>query len=64
MLQFTQVINIFYLINAVLQFFPAISTNNPLVTIIPLLFVILMGMLREFLADWKRRNADKKSNSV
>ena len=54
--------NTFYLIGAILQSLPEISTNDPLATIIPLAYVVAVGMLKEALADYKRYKADKKTN--
>jgi len=62
LLQFTRVTNIFYLVNAILQFQPKISTSDPLITVIPVLFVVGLGMLREGLADLKRKREDDKAN--
>lgn len=59
-----KVSNTFYTISACLQYIPAISTNDPLATIIPLGYVIAVGMLKEFLADYKRYKSDKKTNST
>ncbi|MFS8160576.1 MAG: hypothetical protein ACMG6E_10310 [Candidatus Roizmanbacteria bacterium] len=56
--------NVFYLANVILQFQPSISTNSPLASLIPLSFVIFIGMLREFLADLKRWSEDRKTNKV
>lgn len=47
---------------AILQSIPAISTNDPLATVIPLAYVIAVGMLKEFLADCKRYKSDKRQN--
>ena len=46
-----------------LQSVPAISTNSPLATGIPLLFIILLGMLKELYLELKRFNEDKRINS-
>ena len=54
--QFTRVINCFYVFNAVLQSIPSISTNNPLATIIPLSFVISVGILKEAIVELQRWN--------
>jgi len=62
LIQFTKVSNTFYAIGAILQSIPAISTNDPLATIIPLAYVIAVGMLKEFLADYKRYKMDKQTN--
>ena len=62
-IQFFRVTNIFYVINAILQSTPSISTNNPLASIVPLVFVVLLGMLREGLADLRRWREDKRTNA-
>ena len=51
------------MINAILQSTPSISTNNPLASIIPLAFVVLLGMIREGLADLRRWSEDRKTNA-
>ena len=58
-----KVSNVFYLVGAIFQSFPSISTNDLLATIIPLAYVVAVGMLKEFLADYKRYKSDKKTNS-
>jgi len=63
-IQFARVVNCFYLVNVVFQFIPSVSTNDPLATLIPLTFVILLGMLREGIADFKRFRADRKTNAL
>lgn len=63
-LQFSRIANVFYLINGILQTMPSISTNDPLATIIPLVYVISLGILKEFLADYKRYKNDKKVNET
>ena len=54
--------NIFYLINAILQSFPSISTNTPLASILPLVFVVVLGMIRELVDDLKRWKSDRRTN--
>jgi magnesium-transporting ATPase (P-type) len=63
-LQFAKVINVFYLGNAILQSFPSVSTNDPLYTIVPLTILVLLGVLKEGLADYKRYKIDKETNSA
>lgn len=63
-LQFTKVINVFYLGNAILQSFPSVSTNDPLYTIIPLSILIFLGVLKEGLADYKRYKIDNMTNAA
>jgi len=64
LLQFTKFANCFYLVSAILQSIPSISTNDPLATVIPLCYIVLLGMLKEGLADYKRYKNDKKDNST
>jgi hypothetical protein len=56
------VTNDFYLVNAIFQSIPSIGTNSPLATIIPLAFVVGLGMVRELVVDLKRWREDKKTN--
>jgi hypothetical protein len=62
-IQFVRVTNVFYVINAILQTIPSLSTNSPVATIVPLAFVILLGMLREGLADVRRWREDRRTNA-
>ena len=41
---------------------PAISTNNPLATIIPLAFIIVLGIIKELIVEIKRWNDDRIVN--
>ena len=43
---------------------PAISTNNPLATIIPLSFVIVVGIIKELVVEIKRWMDDRETNSI
>lgn len=60
--QLKNAVNIFFIVNGILQCIPSISTNNPLVSIIPVSWVILIGMLFEGLADYKRWKQDNRVN--
>ena len=62
LIQFSKVSNTFYAIGAILQSIPEISTNDPLATIIPLAYVIAVGVLKEALADLKRYKSDNRQN--
>ena len=64
LLQYKKVVVIFYTFNTVFQSFPAISTNNPLVSLIPTLFIILMGMGKELYLEYKRYKEDKIINQT
>lgn len=63
-IQFLNVTNVFYLINVILQYQPSISTNSPIASLVPLCFVIAVGVLKELLADIKRYTEDKKTNGI
>ena len=63
-LQFTKVVNCFYLANMILQSFPSISTNEPELVAIILSILILIGMIKELMADFKRYRTDKASNAL
>ena len=63
LMQFSKVANCFYLVSGILQAIPSISTNDPMATIIPLAYVIVLGIFKEFLADYKRYQSDKKVNT-
>jgi hypothetical protein len=49
--------------NGVLQLIPSIQTNTPLGTYIPLSFVIIMGMIKEAIVDYKRFKTDRETNA-
>ena len=63
-LQFTKVINVFYLFNMILQAIPSVSTNGWQYTFVPLLGMVSLGMAKEFVADYKRYKMDKESNAM
>ena len=63
-LQFTKVVNCFYVVNTVLNSIPSISTNEPVYALAVLIVLILIGMLKELLADLKRYKTDKLSNAL
>jgi phospholipid-translocating ATPase/phospholipid-transporting ATPase len=60
----TRVVNVFYLVNTVLQFIPSISTNSPLASLIPVLFVIILGIVKEIIVECKRWRDDQRVNST
>jgi hypothetical protein len=62
-IQFTKVINLFYLLNAILQFIPSISTNSPLATIVPLAFVVSLAILKDLIAEIIRWREDRAFNA-
>jgi hypothetical protein len=52
-----------YVLVAVMQYFPEIRTNTPLASIMPVTFVVVLGMLRELLTDIKRFKEDRTTNA-
>ena len=62
MLQFTKVVNIFYIITGILQCFKKIQTNKPWVIFVPTGFVIGLGIFKELLGEIKRYRDDKQYN--
>ena len=62
-IQYTRVIIVFYSFNGVLQSIPAISTNNPLASIIPTAFIIFLGIMKELYYEYKRYKEDNLINS-
>ena len=62
--QFTKVTNCFYVLNAILQSTPSISINNPLASIIPLSFIVLVGMMKEAVVEARRYLQDRKINNT
>ena len=64
MLQFTKVINVFYLFNMILQSIPEVTTNDWYFTLMPLSAMVSLGMMKEFIADYKRYKMDKTANGM
>jgi P-type E1-E2 ATPase len=62
--QFTRVTNCFYVVNAILQFIPSINTNDPMATVIPLAFVVVVGILKELVVEIRRWQQDREVNSM
>jgi phospholipid-transporting ATPase len=63
-LQFRKVANVYFLITAVLQSVPQISPLNPFSAIAPLVFVLIVSMVREGVEDYMRWKADREFNST
>ena len=62
LLQFTRLANIFFLFTAIIQSIPVISPLTSLTAIIPLIFVLGVSMIREFIEDWSRKTYDDINN--
>ena len=62
LLQYKNVIVCFYTFNTIMQSIPAISTNSPMASMIPTIFIILVGMGKELYLEIKRWKEDKRIN--
>jgi hypothetical protein len=54
--------NLFYIVNAILQSIPSVATNNPLVTYVLLLYVVVLGIIKEAFSEYGRTKQDVKEN--
>ena len=63
LLQFTRLPNDYFLFIAILQSIPAISPLNSITAILPLVFVLAVSMIREFVEDLSRRKYDNLNNN-
>lgn len=62
--QFSQLGNFYFLVVAGLQCIKSISnTNGQPLTLIPLAFVIGVGMIKDIFEDWKRKQSDENQNN-
>ena len=62
LLQFTRLPNIFFLFTAIIQSIPVISPLTSLTAIVPLIFVLGVSLIREFIEDWARKTYDDMNN--
>ncbi|PCH37630.1 phospholipid-translocating P-type ATPase [Wolfiporia cocos MD-104 SS10] len=60
--QFRRVANIFFLVIAILQFFPIFPTVSPGLAILPLLIVLAITACKDAYEDFKRHQADHHIN--
>ncbi|KAH9043367.1 phospholipid-translocating P-type ATPase [Lactarius pseudohatsudake] len=61
--QFRRIANVFFLIIAILQFFPKFSTVSPGLVLLPLIVVLGMTGVKDAYEDIKRHHADRVVNS-
>ena len=64
LVQFTKLGNVFWAVNLVLQLIPQISTKKPITLAILIWVIIGVGMVKEWLSDYKRSIADKQTNEA
>ena len=63
-LQFKKLVNIFYIITGIINFFPAISVNSPFAVLFPTVIIMLIGVTKELLSELKRYKEDKQVNAT
>ncbi|KAJ5653097.1 hypothetical protein N7490_000100 [Penicillium lividum] len=61
--QFTKLANFYFLIVAILQMIPGLSTTGTYTTIVPLLIFVCISMGKEGFDDWRRYRLDKEENN-
>ncbi|KAJ1335373.1 phospholipid-transporting ATPase [Microdochium nivale] len=61
--QFSKFANIFFLFTSALQQIPNLSPTNPYTTIAPLLIVLCVSAGKEFIEDYRRKQADSTLNN-
>ena len=64
LLQYKNVVVCFYTFNSIMQSIPAISTNSPMASLIPTIFIILVGMGKELYLEIRRWREDKRINEA
>lgn len=63
-LQFKKIVNIFYIITGILNFFRTIQVNSPIVVLLPTFLIMLIGVVKEFISELKRYKEDKVVNGT
>ena len=63
LIQFMHISNIYFLLIAIIQSISMISPLNPITAIVPLIFVLGVSLIREFLEDYSRRVYDNLNNN-
>ena len=63
-IQFTKVANVSWLFVMILNMFPAIRINSPLVVAVVLGVILFIGVLKEGISDLSRHKQDKKTNGT
>lgn len=61
--QFTKLANFYFLIVAILQMIPGLSTTGTYTTIVPLLIFVGISMGKEGFDDWRRYRLDREENN-
>ncbi|GAB1192333.1 hypothetical protein APSETT444_001524 [Aspergillus pseudonomiae] len=61
--QFTKLANFYFLVVAILQMIPGLSTTGSFTTLVPLLIFVSISMGKEGFDDWRRYRLDKEENN-
>ncbi|OJI98549.1 hypothetical protein ASPVEDRAFT_80191 [Aspergillus versicolor CBS 583.65] len=61
--QFTKLANFYFLVVAILQMIPGLSTTGQFTTLVPLLIFVGISMGKEGFDDWRRYRLDKEENN-
>ncbi|KAJ5319329.1 ATPase P-type K/Mg/Cd/Cu/Zn/Na/Ca/Na/H-transporter [Penicillium brevicompactum] len=61
--QFTKIANFYFLVVAILQMIPGLSTTGTYTTLVPLLIFVGISMGKEGFDDWRRYRLDKEENN-
>ncbi|CEL05387.1 Putative Phospholipid-transporting ATPase [Aspergillus calidoustus] len=61
--QFTKLANFYFLVIAILQMIPGLSTTGTFTTLVPLLIFVGISMGKEGFDDWRRYRLDKEENN-
>ncbi|KAE8145737.1 haloacid dehalogenase-like hydrolase [Aspergillus avenaceus] len=61
--QFTKLANFYFLVVAILQMIPGLSTTGSFTTLVPLLIFVGISMGKEGFDDWRRYRLDKEENN-
>lgn len=62
--QFKKISNIYFLLNMIISFIPSVSPVSPFTAVFPLLFVLVVALIKEGYEDFKRHQEDSKANST
>ena len=62
--QYKTPFNWFFLIQAIIDCIPAISSVNPATTIMPVLIVLIISLIREAVEDYRKYSNDKLANET
>ena len=61
--QFRRLSNVYFLLSVIVSLFPGVSPISPATTILPLMFVLTVGALKDGIEDLARWRADKRANN-